>query len=54
MDALSDVLRLVRLTGAVFLSGELSAPWGVCAPSAAQATKALMPGAERTSSTTIS
>jgi AraC-like DNA-binding protein len=46
MDALSDVLRLVRLTGAVFLHGELSAPWGVCAPSAAESTTALMPGAE--------
>jgi AraC-like DNA-binding protein len=46
MDALSDVLRLVRLTGAVFLSGELSAPWGVSAPSAAEASTALVPGAE--------
>lgn len=46
MDALSDVLRLVRLTGAVFLHGELSAPWGVCAPSAAEAATALMPAAE--------
>jgi AraC-like DNA-binding protein len=46
MDALSDVLRWVRLTGAVFLSGELSAPWGVSAPSAAEATTAFVPGAE--------
>ncbi len=37
MDALSDVLRLVRLTGAVFLHGELSAPWGLSAPSASAA-----------------
>jgi hypothetical protein len=27
MDALSEVLRLLRLTVAVFLHGELSAPW---------------------------
>jgi AraC-like DNA-binding protein len=27
MDALSDVLRAVRLTGAVFLNGEFGAPW---------------------------
>lgn len=29
MDPLSDVLRLVRLTGTVFLSAEFSAPWSV-------------------------
>lgn len=46
MDALSDVLRQVRLTGAVFLHGELSAPWGVGASSAAETATALMPGAE--------
>jgi AraC family transcriptional regulator, alkane utilization regulator len=41
MDALSDVLRVIRLTGAVFLSAEFTAPWSVltklgpgdCAPS---------------------
>ena len=27
MDALSDLLRVVRLSGGVFLDGELSAPW---------------------------
>jgi hypothetical protein len=26
-DALSEVLRLVRLTGAVFLNAEMGAPW---------------------------
>jgi AraC-like DNA-binding protein len=46
MDALSDVLRSVHLTGAAYLSGELSSPWGVCAPSADAAAAALMPGAE--------
>ena len=29
MDALSDVLRVIRLTGAVFLSAEFTAPWSV-------------------------
>jgi len=46
MDALSEVLRLVRLTGAVFLHGELTAPWGVSALSSDAAATALMPGAE--------
>jgi AraC-like DNA-binding protein len=31
MDALSDVLRVVQLTGAVYLHGALSAPWCVMA-----------------------
>ena len=31
MDALSDVLRVVQLTGAVYLHGALSAPWCVIA-----------------------
>jgi AraC-like DNA-binding protein len=29
MDALSDVLRVIRLTGGVFLEGNLTAPWCV-------------------------
>ena len=29
MDALSDVLQVVRLNGALYLHGEFSAPWGV-------------------------
>lgn len=31
MDALSDLLRVVRLSGGVFLDGEFSAPWCVSA-----------------------
>ena len=27
MDALSDVLRVIRLTGGIFLHAEFSAPW---------------------------
>ena len=29
MDALSEVLHLVRLTGGVFLSAHFTAPWGI-------------------------
>ena len=29
MDALSDVLRLVGLTGGVFIDAEFTAPWSV-------------------------
>lgn len=32
MDALSEVLRAVRLTGATFFSAEFSAPWGFMSP----------------------
>jgi AraC-like DNA-binding protein len=45
-DALSEVLRLVRLTGAVFLNAELSAPWAVQTPSAKQLAAQLLPDAE--------
>ncbi|HKU38828.1 MAG TPA: AraC family transcriptional regulator [Polyangiales bacterium] len=31
-DALSEALRGVRITGTLFLNGELSAPWGVSTP----------------------
>jgi hypothetical protein len=27
MDVLSDVLRVVRLSGAVFFTGDFSSPW---------------------------
>jgi AraC-like DNA-binding protein len=45
-DALSDVLRLVQLTGAVFLQAEMTAPWAVQAPSSRVLARQLMPGAE--------
>ena len=31
MDALSDVLRVVRLKGGVFLHAEFTAPWCILA-----------------------
>jgi len=45
-DALSEVLRLVRLTGAVFLRAELKAPWAVQAPPSKVLTAKVMPHAE--------
>ena len=45
-DALSEVLRGVRLTGAIFLRAELSEPWGFAAPAAGDASPLLAPGTE--------
>ena len=46
MDALSDVLRLVRLTGAVFLDAEFTAPWCVGEPSGVEVCVEHMPNAQ--------
>ena len=46
MDALSDVLRLVRLTGAVFLDAEFSAPWCIGEPSGVEVCLEQMPLAQ--------
>jgi AraC family transcriptional regulator, alkane utilization regulator len=46
MDALSEVLRLVRLTGAVFLNGEFTAPWAVESPPSHVLSRSLLPRAE--------
>ncbi len=32
MDVLSEVLRVVRLEGALFFNGEFSAPWCLSGP----------------------
>ena len=45
-DVLSDVLRAVRLTGAVYFDFDLSAPWAIEAPRSSDITHA-MPGAQR-------
>ena len=45
-DALSDVLRAVRLTGAVFVTVEVSAPWSAPVPSAATLRPIIMPSAQ--------
>jgi len=45
-DTLSDVLRAVRLRGAVFYYIDGSSPWAVAAPPAGDILPAIMPGAE--------
>ncbi len=47
MDALSDVLRIVQLTGAVYLDGALSAPWCVIVPANSALCSAYLPPSER-------
>src|SRR5262249_23753476 len=46
MDALSDVLRLVRLTGAVFMDAEFTAPWCLGEPSGVEVCVDHMPQAQ--------
>jgi AraC-like DNA-binding protein len=45
-DPLSEALRDVRLSGAVFLEGELSAPWGFASPPASDGAHLIAPSAE--------
>jgi AraC-like DNA-binding protein len=47
MDVLSDVLRTIRLEGALFLNGEMRAPWCVKVPPSAHVAQMLKPGAHR-------
>jgi len=47
MDALSDVLRTVRLTGAIFFDIQASAPWVAETPSGEAIVGAMFPGSER-------
>jgi len=46
LDALSDVLRLVRLTGAVFMDAEFTAPWCVGEPAGVEVCIDHMPDAQ--------
>lgn len=46
-DVLSDVLRAVRLTGAVYFDFELSSPWVAEAPPSRAVAETVMPGADR-------
>jgi len=46
-DVLSDVLRSVRLTGAVYFDFELSSPWVAEAPPVREIAPIVMPGAQR-------
>ena len=46
-DVLSDVLRAVRLAGAVYFDLELSSPWVAEAPPSREIAETVMPGAQR-------
>ena len=46
MDALSDVLRAVRLTGAVFFDVRASEPWVAEAPAGDAVVGTIFPGSE--------
>jgi AraC family transcriptional regulator, alkane utilization regulator len=46
MDVLSDVLRVVRLSGAVFFTADFSSPWGIESPVPDMLAAAVMPEAE--------
>jgi AraC-like DNA-binding protein len=45
MDVVSDVLRTIRLEGALFLNGEFHEPWCVAAPRGSDFASILCPGA---------
>jgi AraC-like DNA-binding protein len=47
MDALSEALKAVRMTGAIFFHAECSAPWGFAVPPVGQVAHILAPGTER-------
>jgi AraC-like DNA-binding protein len=47
MDALSEALNAVRMTGAIFYSLECSAPWGFAVPHLNDVAHVLAPGTER-------
>jgi len=46
MDILTQVLRSVRLSGAVLFRGEFSSPWSLAAPDSRLAAPFLVPGAK--------
>jgi AraC-like DNA-binding protein len=50
MDALSDVLRAVQLSGAVFLSGEFTAPWCVISQADNEICASFLPRSDRVAS----
>lgn len=47
LDVLSDVLRVVRLSGAVLFRCEFSDPWAVRTPEPAELARMLLPGARQ-------
>ncbi len=47
MDALSEALSSVRMTGAIFFDAVCTAPWGFAVPAMKQVAHVLSPGTER-------
>ena len=47
MDALSEALKSVRMTGAIFYHAECTAPWGFRVPHVKDVAHVLAPGTER-------
>ena len=47
MDALSEILRAIHLSGTAFIDADLSAPWAVQTPAPAEIAKHLAPGRGR-------
>jgi len=45
MDVLSEVLKVVKLQGAMYYNGEFSSPWSVCSPPSRAVAPYLAPGA---------
>jgi AraC-like DNA-binding protein len=45
MDVLSEVLKVVKLQGAMFYNGEFSSPWSLCSPASRLVAPHLAPGA---------
>ena len=47
MDALSELLRVIRLSGTAFIDADLTAPWAVETPSSSAIATRLAPGVRR-------
>ncbi|NJO32702.1 MAG: AraC family transcriptional regulator [Rhodospirillales bacterium] len=47
MDALSEALKSVRMTGAIFYNAECTSPWGVAIPALREYAHLLAPSTER-------
>jgi hypothetical protein len=45
MDVLSEVLKVVKLQGALFYNGEFSTPWSFCSPHSRSVAPYVAPGA---------
>lgn len=47
MDVLSEVLKVIKLRGAIFFNAEFSAPWSFCSPPTSTLAPRLAPGATK-------